>query len=115
MPVGGGATGVAVAGTTVTVTVTGGGTVAVAAAPQVRFRSCRPEFQVAVSAAAALPQVKETSPPEKHGSVVGKVAGTSKTYLPPEVVSVAHATPPMLAVTVVPSGAGTPLTVTVPL
>jgi hypothetical protein len=89
--------------------------VGVAAAPHVRFRSCRPEFQVAVSVAAALSQVKVTSPPEKHGSWVGREAGTSKTYLPPEVVSVAHATPPMVAVTVVPSGAGTPLTVTVPL
>jgi hypothetical protein len=89
--------------------------VAVAAGPQVRFRSCRPEFQVAVSAAAALSQVKVIAPPEKHGSVVGKVAGMSKTYLPPEVVSVAHATPPMVAVTVVPSAAGAPLRVTVPL
>jgi hypothetical protein len=115
-PKGGGTTAVPVGATVsvgTTVTVTEG--VSVAAEPQVRFRSCRPEFHVAVSAAAAPSQVKVTSPPEKHGSVVGKVAGTSKTYRPPDVSSVAQVTPPRAAVMLVPSGAGAPVMVTVPL
>jgi hypothetical protein len=125
-PVGGRTVGVGIGvgvtfGVAVTTTVGVGVTTTVgeaAGAPQVRLRSFAPTpvALVLFSAAVALSHLKLIVPPGKQGGETGMPAGTVSTYLPPELLSVAHVIPSLsTAVMVEPSGAGWPPIITVPV